>query len=208
MFLTDAQLSLIEADTYAAHPEGEVYAVGCDLVTIRRFYEFDVVSVRGTDNPQGWISDFKIVGCRSARHPDFGQCESGFLEGAIAVWQLIGPRLGDKPLLMQGHSRGAGMLPILAGLAIAANLRVAYCVGWEMPWAVGWEMRDFLMWRGMQGIQYWYGDDPVPTIPAVPWLVPNVWKYRYIGEWMLDPFDCHSMARISAWMNDPNRPAL
>lgn len=198
MIPTDAALALLELDTYADAPAGEVYAAGSDRAIIRRYADCAVLSIMGTGAPEQWISNFKAIGARSAVHPKLGVCEYGFLEGALTIWAVVSDKLGDLPLIIQGHSRGAGMVPILAGLAAISGIKPARCVLWEAPWCVGAECRSLLLSAGIDGIQYWHGDDPVPTIPAVPWLVPHVWPVKHFGEWTLNPFDSHKMSGIVA----------
>ena len=196
--LTDLDLAKLELDSYSAVPAGRVVDCGADRAVISYLPGATVVSIRGTDNPAGWISDFKAAGVVSKTHVELGACEAGFLEGALNLFPLLDPLINYGGVVLQGHSRGAGMVPILAGLMILKGYAPTRVVCWESPWAVGPMCRDFLLDCGwaIQGVQYWHGDDPVPCIPAVPWLVPNVWPIKHIGSWMIDPFDCHMMQGI------------
>lgn len=205
LLVSDLNLARYELDTYSAAPAGEVIDVGVDRFVITRLADATIVSIRGTSDPAQWVSDFRICGAKPVDHPDLGVCESGFLSGALAVYGALSTKLlvpvglaTVTPLILQGHSRGAGMVPILAGLLTIAGVIPARCVCWEAPWSVAQPCRDILLHAGIPGVQYWHGDDPVPTIPAVPWLVPNVWPYHHFGTWRLDPFDCHSMDGIVA----------
>lgn len=189
-------LAKLELDTYSATPAGLVIDCNADRAVVSYLPGLTVVSIRGTDSPAGWVSDFKAAGVVAASHPQLGICESGFLEGSLNLWPLLEPILGPSPLILQGHSRGAGMVPIIAGLLQLSGLPPARVICWEAPWAVGAQCRDFLLNCGIGGVQYWHGDDPVPCIPAVPWLVPNVWPIQHFGSWALDPFTCHSMDGI------------
>jgi hypothetical protein len=165
--------------------------------------EYTVLSIRGTTNPAGWVSNFKTAGVIAEDHPQLGVCESGFLKGALALWPLISPLLNGPNVIVQGHSRGAGMVPILAGLMLLAGAKPARVVCWEAPWAVGRQCQAMLIEGGVSGVQWWHGDDPVPCIPAVPWLRPYVWPITHFGPWMLNPFDCHHMAGIVATLTLP-----
>ena len=195
--ISDLDLARLELDTYAAEPVGDVIDTGIDRLVLTRFPDLTVASVKGTTTPAEWISNFKVVGVKQATHPQLGICESGFLSGGSALWDKLLPEIDPTiPLLIQGHSRGAGMVPILAGLAFLEGIRPVRCVCWEAPWAVGAQSRALLVDAGIDGVQYWHGDDPVPCAPAVPWLVPNVWPIRHFGSWMIDPFACHAMEGI------------
>jgi hypothetical protein len=69
-------------------------------------------------------------------------------------------------------------------------------VCWEKPWCNGAQLRSILEARGVEGLEYWHGDDPVPLVPAVSWLVMANFQIKHFGRWMLDPFDCHSIDGI------------
>jgi hypothetical protein len=152
--------------------------------------------VRGTANPAGWWSDFQIAPKIPRTHPTLGVCEDGFLTGAEALFRVVSPQLGTDPptpLVVQGHSRGAAIAPILAMLLGAAR-----CVAWEAPWGNGQQLRDMIAASGMTGQQYWHGDDPVPLVPAEPWLVMANFAIRHFGRWTANPFDSHGIAGIVA----------
>jgi hypothetical protein len=206
--LTTLDFAKLEWDTYSVSPAGTVFDTGLDRAVVTRTGNDVLISIRGTKDAKQWVSNFKIVGVRSATHPRLGVCEQGFLDGAAALWAIIKPTLkpGDV-LTIQGHSRGAGMVPIIVGMALLDGFHVAYALMWEAPWCVGHDCRTFLISRGIYGLQMWHGDDPVPTIPAVPWLVSNVWPIKHFGKWRLDPFDCHAMAGIVAELMPPTSSA-
>ena len=204
--MTDADLAALELDTYAISPAGEVITVGMDRAVITRHADCSVVSIMGTNDAAGWMSNFRIQGARPAEHPEIGICESGFLAGAEALWTLLQPRLGDLPIILQGHSRGAGMVPIIAAFMLRTPHPIARAVMWEAPWCVGHVCKQLLLDAEIDGVQFWFGDDPVPTIPAVPWLVPNVWPIRHFGCWAINPLDCHLMAGIVAELHNTRTP--
>ena len=194
--ISDLDLAHLEADTYSTSPTGIIAECGADRAIVCVQDGQTAISIRGTANPAGWISDFKAAGVRAKTHPQLGECEAGFLDGALALWPSLAPYIQRGGVIIQGHSRGAGMVPILAGLALISGYPPGRVVCWEAPWAVGEQCRKLLLDAQIPGVQYWNGDDPVPCIPCVPWLVPNVWPIKHIGSWMLNPFDCHSMSNI------------
>lgn len=201
--LSDLDLAKLALDTYAVTPAGEVVAVNEDRAVITRHPDVTVVSIMGTNDAAGWISDFKIKGAIPREHPDIGVCESGFLDGAEALWPLLVPLLGSRPIILQGHSRGAGMVPILAAFALKAGVLLDSCVCWESPWSVGPKCRDLILAAHVPGVQWWHGDDPVCCVPSVPWLVPHVWPIKHFGTWKLDAAACHLMAGIVAELAAP-----
>lgn len=204
--MTDADLAALELDTYAINPEGEVIAIGCDRAVVTRTPDVTVISLMGTNDAAGWISNFRIVGAVPAEHPEIGVCESGFLAGAEALWPMLVRTLDDRPVILQGHSRGAGMVPILAAFMLRTPHTLSRVVMWEAPWCVGPVCKQLLIDAEVDGVQWWHGDDVVPTIPAVPWLVPNVWPLRHFGCWALNPLDCHTMAGIVAELHNTRTP--
>jgi hypothetical protein len=200
MIPTDAALSLLLQDAYTAAPAAEVYTAGIDHAVIYRRTDHTVLAIPGTQDMAQWVSNFKLIGVHAATHPQLGICEDGFLAGAQALWDVVGDKLGNLPIVMVTHSRAAGMGPIIAGLALLDGIRFARCVLFEKPWCCGLQLKEFIIQSGVPGIEFWHGDDPIPLVPAVPWLVPNVWGIKHFGEWQLDPFACHLMAGIVADM--------
>lgn len=194
--ISDPVLSLLVQDAYTASPNGEVYTAGIDRAVIYRYPTYTVLAIPGTQDMRQWVSNFKAIGVHSATHPQLGICEDGFLAGAQALWAVIGDKLGNLPIIMATHSRAAGVGPIIAGLALLEGIRFARSVLWEKPWSCGLQLKTMILDAGLDGIEYWHGDDIVPCVPAVPWLVPNVWGIKHFGEWRIDPIDCHFMDGI------------
>jgi hypothetical protein len=191
---SDAGLVLLQADSYAVVPVGQVVDAGPDRAVIRRYPGCIVVTVRGTANQAGWWSDFQIAPKVARTHPKLGVCEDGFLAGAETLYAGLDPLLGTDPptpLIVQGHSRGAAIAPMLAVLLGASR-----CVCWEKPWSAGPQLRDMIEASGMTGVEYWHGDDPVPLVPAVSWLVMSNFGIKHFGRWTLDPFTSHGIAGI------------
>ena len=193
---SDAGLVLLQADSYAAMPQGQVVDAGPDRAVIRRYPGCIVVTIRGTANQPGWWSDFQILPKVMRTHPTLGDCESGFLAGTEALFTVLNPLIGTDPptpLIVQGHSRGAAIAPMLAVLLGASR-----CVCWEKPWGNGKQCRAMIEASGMTGVEYWHGDDPVPLAPAVSWLVMANFGIKHFGHWTLNPFDSHGIAGIVA----------
>lgn len=201
MIPTDAELLLLQQDSYAAMPQGEVHDIGPDRVVLTRLPGCVVVTVRGTANPAGWWSDFQIAPKVSRACPRLGVCEDGFLTGAEAIYAIIGPLLGTVPavpIVLQGHSRGAPIAAILAGYMILDGIPPTRVVCWEKPWGNGPVLRDIIHRSGIGGIEYWHGDDPVPLVPAESWLVMSNFQIKHFGHWTVNPFDSHGIAGIVA----------
>jgi hypothetical protein len=184
------------ADTYSATPAGLVLDAAPDRVVISQLDSATVVAIRGTDNLAGWWSDFQVQPRLSRTHPQLGTCEDGFLTGAETVWSLIQPHLTSTPIILTGHSRGAAIVPILAGLMQLANVAVSGCVCFEKPWCCDDVLPTLI--GAIAGMEYWNGNDPVPSQPSVPWLIGNVWPITRIGVAQLVGLECHMMDSVLA----------
>ena len=204
---SDVDLAALEVDSYADQPKGEVYDFGPDRAVITRLAAFDVLSIAGTRNMAGWVSDFEVAPATLWDHPTVGPVEKGFGEGAEALWPILRPRLGERRLIMQGHSRGAPIMAILCRFLLDDGLFPVRCVAYEMPWGVGAPCRDSILAAGIDGITYWTGNDPVPSEPNVSWLVPNVWPIQRIGAPRLLSIECHYMASVLAALTAALVPA-
>jgi hypothetical protein len=198
--LSDIALANLELDSYGVAPIGDVIDAGCDRAVITRMPAWDIVSILGTRNLQGWLSDFDIWEASLRDHLNFGPMEAGFADGAEALWAALRPMLGRKPLIMQGHSRGASLKTIMSAMALRDGFFLTHCIGYEEPWTVGTMCRDILLANNVPGLTYWNGNDPVPTQPDEDWLVPNVWPIVHVGQPRVIAVECHYMANVLASM--------
>ncbi len=194
--LSDLALANLELNAYGVAPIGDVIDAGCDRAVITRMPDWDIVSIVGTRNLEGWLSDFDIFQASLHDHPDFGPMEAGFADGAEALWTALRPMLGNKPLIIQGHSRGASLKTIITAMALRDGFSVTRCIGYEEPWTVGPLCRAILRAAKVPGVTYWNGNDPVPDEPAEDWLVPNVWPIARIGLPRIIGVQCHYMANV------------
>jgi hypothetical protein len=194
-----AALAALAVDSYRLAPQGQVIDAAEDRAVITRSVGWVVVTVRGTANYRGWASDFLILPRLPKAHPDLGIGESGMVDGAVALWAALKPLLDpETPIVFVGHSRGAGEVIWLAALATLDRYTVLYTLALEAPWSAGPVLRDFIAARALAGDQTVNGNDPVPHVPMVPWLVPSVWTVQQIGSPMLLPMACHSITLIAA----------
>jgi hypothetical protein len=197
--LSNLDLVLIQQDSYSFVPKGEIIDAAEDRATIVRYPDLIVITIRGTANRTGWWSDFQIAPKVAKVHPQLGVCEAGFLAGAESLWPLIKARIETTPqvpIIVQGHSRGAAIVPIMVGLMILDGIVPTYCIAWEKPWSGGKVLRQLIDQHNIVGIEPWHGDDPVPLVPAEAWLVMNFWPIKHFGKWTTNPFDSHGIAGI------------
>ena len=113
--LSNLDLVLIQQDSYSFVPKGEIIDAAEDRATIVRYPDLIVITIRGTANRTGWWSDFQIAPKVAKVHPQLGVCEAGFLAGAESLWPLIKARIETTPqvpIIVQGHSRGAAIVPL------------------------------------------------------------------------------------------------
>jgi hypothetical protein len=188
-------------NSYTAKPVGEVYDAGPDRVVVSRLPGVIIITIRGTANPAGWWSDFEIAPKVTRTHPQIGGCEDGFLTGAEALYALIRDKVATDPqvlIVIVGHSRGAEIAPILAGLFVTDGIQVARVVSIEKPWGNGPVLRKLLHDAGVTGVEFWHGDDPVPLAPALPQYVLCNFPIIHFGAWSLNPIGCHMLDGIVA----------
>lgn len=196
--MTDLDLARLAQAAYLPRPpDGIVFDAGEDRAVLTRSREGCVLAVRGTANLAGWWSDFQIGRGTIREHAAWGPCEAGFLAGAEALLGVLAGRVSaDVPLWLVGHSRGAGMLPILALSLFAVGIHPARCVALESPWSVGPVAKAAIEAAGIGGVTYWHGNDPVPDVPAESWLTPWVWPVRRVGRPKLLAIECHYLAGV------------
>ena len=193
-----AYLLDLQANTYLAQPEGEVYDAGPDRVVLTRSEGRIDIAIRGTQNPLGWQSDFQI---EPRIHPILGIGHRGLMDGSDGLWEMIRDKVITDPAVkvrVIGHSRGAGEVPWIVGYLLEAGITPDYALAIEKPWTCGLKLKGRILAAGVPGAELWHGDDPVPAAPALAWLVPNVWPVVHFGEPTLDPFDCHHLPGIIA----------
>jgi hypothetical protein len=92
---------------------------------LRKLDGFDVVVFRGSITAQDWIRDLhaEIIPTR------IGHVHEGFFAGMEHVWSELRPLL-TQPVIVAGHSLGAGRAAILCGLMVkdgAAPIRRVVC---------------------------------------------------------------------------------
>lgn len=190
-----------QPNSYLLNPTGEVYDAGPDRVVMTRLPGVIVIAVRGTQNAAGWWSDFQIRPRVTRTHPALGDCEDGFLAGAEALYALLKDAVATDPqvlIVIVGHSRGAEIAPILAGLFTIDGIKITRVVSIEKPWGNGPMCRKVLLDAGVSGVEFWHGDDPVPLAPALPQYVMCNFPITHFGGWTLNPFDSHSIVGIVA----------
>lgn len=80
---------------------------------LRKIDGFDVIVFRGSITPQDWLRDFRAM-IEATR---IGHVHAGFYMGLEHVWAEVGPLL-TQPVIVAGHSLGAGRAAIFCGLMV------------------------------------------------------------------------------------------
>ena len=87
---------------------------------LKRLDGYDVFVLRGSATIEDWWRDFDFIG-ELDTHPVLGDVHAGFFDGMPEAWSAMQALL-QQPLVITGHSLGAGRAAIVAGLAIASGV--------------------------------------------------------------------------------------
>ena len=131
---------------------------------------------QGTETKAGWEADFEA---EPVFHPVLGHLHSGFDKNLPAiVKQLLTNIPRSTPVIVTGHSKGAGEGVILAARLTLAGVNVTKCILFACPNAGfapfgNWVKAhiDGVSYRNSPGALSFFGD-PVPLVPPVPYLPP------------------------------------
>lgn len=82
---------------------------------IKRFPEADVIALRGSVTLLDWLRDLDVW-ANPFGHRDLRRVHPGFQLGMPQVWEEAKPMVGSRPVIVTGHSLGAGRASILAGI--------------------------------------------------------------------------------------------
>jgi lipase (class 3) len=125
-----------------------------------------IFAVEGTASPAGWLGDFLALGAdaqETANHPSLGFVHADFY---VAAQRLLGPiaeAAKAGPIALAGHSRGAALVAMLAGLLIDAG-QIPVKVGLFAPPRVGGQhLVDVI--SSVPVAAYRFGNDPVTDVP-------------------------------------------
>lgn len=143
-----------------------------------------VISLPGTNNTQCVIAD---IDCEVVQVNGLGGLHNGFYDAALSIWPSIQTAL---PAVLCGHSEGASLSLILAGMLCVANLAPKYVYAFE-PARVSIDptLGQLLTAHSVQLLLTRKGNDIVPMLP--PDLLHS-WQHpaplKSIGE-AIEPFD-------------------
>lgn len=135
-------------------------SLGNVWVGVRQLQDVTLVAFRGSSCPLDWLRDFRAV---MTRDPELGDIEEGFGEGLDSVYKAIDPATTAKPVLVTGHSLGAGRGLLFAGRMVAAGIAPAAVVVFGSPRPGAEKLRYIL--SGTQVRSYHNFGDPVGDVP-------------------------------------------
>ena len=125
-----------------------------------------IFAVEGTASPAGWLGDFLALGAdaqETANHPSLGFVHADFYVAAQRLLEPIVEAAKAGPIALAGHSRGAALAAMLAGLLIDSG-QIPVKVGLFAPPRVGAQrLLDAL--SPVPVVAYRFGNDPVTEVP-------------------------------------------
>lgn len=169
-------------------------------------------AVEGTYDLAGWIGDFLALGTKdqpTKNHPTLGFVHLDFYEAALRLLAPIEAEARQRPVAICGHSRGAALAAMLAGLLIDDGLPPVK-IGLFAPPRAGGALFVKIV-TSIPCSAYRFGNDPVPevpfTLPDFPYAqVPLI----QVGQVFPDAIQCHHIANYVAGVHarEANVPQL
>jgi triacylglycerol lipase len=187
-------LAVSSKNAYAAQPSGIVLDYH-DIRAVVTESDGDlVVAVRGTviSSIENWLTDFDAA---PSYHVSIGWAPRGFLDSALKLLPLIGPHIAGRRVYLTGHSLGGAVTILLAAmLARTGRAPIAYAAFEPARSGLAGVAASL---TDVPGYVCRFGNDPVPELPPI---------YRHpcavtaIGVPRLNPFACHSLDGVIAWL--------
>lgn len=121
-----------------------------------------VLGIPGTNNLACWLAD---LDCELVKSPSFGRVHAGFMTAATAMFDEV-HRL--KPKIITGHSEGAALALLLAGLLALTDEAPIIVYAFEPPQiTVDDTLRHLLKLYTIDTRLYRHGEDIVPMVPRL-----------------------------------------
>lgn len=166
---------------------------GC-WCAIKNIDGINYLMFRGSITFMDWKDDFDDCALEH-NDPVLGPVHPGFRDGVLSVKIQLDKLLGTDPVVIVGHSLGAGHTALYAGYRVAAGLPVANIVAFGEPRPGGPKLSDIL--KDVPLVSYCNGDaNGYDLVTAVPRSLPPILRYQH----MRDPLTSCSAAPAT---NDP-----
>lgn len=148
---------------------------------LKKFDGFDLIVLRGSITLQDWIRDFRAMAIKTK----IGHVHIGFYAGMESVWSDLRPLL-TQPVIVAGHSLGAGRAAVLCGLMLNDGEVPAARVVFGEPKPGLLDLAEFI--RGVPGRSYRNGDDRNhDLVTDVPFSFPPL---QYVHPTPIVPVCC------------------
>jgi len=156
-----------------------------------------VFSFEGTYNAPGWVGDFLALGVRdheTTNHPTLGFVHLDFYQSALQFIAPLAAAAKEGPIALGGHSRGAILALMAAGLLIDGGAPVIKIGAFAPPRGGGPTFIKIV--TSISFCAYKFGDDPVPEVPftLMPAFPYEQVPLSKIGEPLTNALDCHHIA--------------
>lgn len=193
--ISDRALVLAAAATYEPKAVPVIEAIGGVVRVFRTEVDgLTVIAVEGTHNRLGWLLDFiaaRTEDHETLNHPTLGFLHAGFHLEAVTIAPAIALMVHGRDYALSGHSLGAALALLLAGL-LSDDGHPPVQIGAFAPPRVG----GALLVKTVTAVPLTavrFGNDPVP---GVPFEVDPEFPYRQVpltavGAPMLNPFSSH-----------------
>lgn len=158
-----------------------------------RTYLGDVLAFRGTDNDATVLADIEaeatsVTGLGKV-HDGFWKALAGILPGLLAL---------PEPSVIVGHSEGAALASLYAGVLCVIGKPPAEVYGFEPPrMCADGTLRKLLDAKGVMRFFTSNGSDPVPLIPS--WMdIPGDWVLIGKPRGVIPDIEDHRIANVIA----------
>lgn len=153
-------------DQIIAHEDKNACWIG-----VKKYSDFMVAACRGSDNFTDWWHNF-YRGALMESDPDLGPVHPGFLIGVRQALAVLAPQV-DRPLVIIGHSLGAGHAADLAALHILHHGPVAKYLTLGPPRPGGIRVKQIL--SAIPDATAWQNMDDL--VAQVPLYLPPIELY-------------------------------
>jgi hypothetical protein len=181
----------------------KLYRVGETVCGIALIDGHLFIANQGTENTAGWEADGDIV---PTAHPTLGNLHTGFYRNIVALIKLLAIDIAaefavDIPIVVTGHSKGAGEAALLGACLKLAGFNVVQAILFACP-RPGYQGLANWLHANLPGISFRNAPsdfpalgDPVPMVPINPYVEP----YSHVmidvapgGLQDFDPFARHA----------------
>ena len=192
------QLAQLCSDAYTANPNisDENHVARC---TLQQIDGFTVAAFPGTV-PANIHDDLADMDCETINIPRLGHVHKGFWTAMQGIADQLDAVLGDRPLILTGHSLGGAIALCYAAHRIAVALKPVWgVVTFGAPYVSKGQSFGCTL-RGIPVYLYRNGTDPVPELPIhIPgiedWQQPDMVTqlgdgngFPSIGHHMIDAY--------------------